>query len=287
MLSKIRIFPTSLACAAVFGAVYFLAAQIFTAAELAWADDGAKPATVSPVSRPDDWWQARQKVANARAELGSHDVLFIGDSITQGWESAGQNVWEAVYRGRNALNLGFSGDRTQHVLWRLQNGNLKNQQPKLAILMIGTNNASAKDSAEDIAAGNQAIVEQLRKQCPQAKILVLGVFPRGEQPDNPAHAINVKVNELLAKLADDEHVFYLDIGPQFLTTDGQLTKEIMPDFLHLSAQGYQIWAEAIEPSVAKLLGESPREVAALVEARAKLPATLRPVPREGGWLGVI
>lgn len=243
----------------------------------------AAPAAATPVAKPDEWWQTRHKNMNTRAELDAYDVLFIGDSITQGWEGEGQNVWEAVYRGRNALNLGIGGDRTQHVLWRLQNGNLKNQKPKLAILMIGTNNASGKDSPEDIAAGNKAIIEELRKQTPDTKILVLGIFPRGTTPEDPANQINLKVNEIISKLADDQHVYYLDIGPQFLV-EGKLTKEIMPDFLHLSPQGYQIEAEAIEPMVAKLLGESPKEVAALVEARSKLPVTLRGVPRDGGWL---
>ena len=248
---------------------------------------GQATATVSdattPVARPDEWWQARHKTMNNRADIDSYDVLFIGDSITQGWERSGLDVWEAVYRDRNALNLGIGGDRTQHVLWRLENGNLKNQKPKLAIVMIGTNNAAGGDSSEEIAAGVEDIVEKLRKELPETKILLLAIFPRGENNENPLRKVNQKTNEIISKLADEKNVFYLDIGEEFLKEDGTLTKEIMPDLLHLSPKGYQIWAEATEPTVAKLLGESPKEVAALVEARTKLPATLKGVPRDGRW----
>jgi len=244
----------------------------------------APTAANTPVSRPDDWWQARHAVMNTRAEIDSHDVLMIGDSITQGWEGAGLQVWEAVFRNHPTLNLGIGGDRTQHVLWRLQNGNLKNQKSKLAVIMIGTNNTAGGDSPEDIADGIEKIVAELRKQTPDTKILILGIFPRGPDANDSRRQNNEKVNAIIAKMADDEHVFYLDFGDKFLAEDGTLSKEIMPDLLHLSHQGYQIWAEAIEPTVAKLLGEEPRDVKALVEARMQQPVTLRGVPRNGKWM---
>ena len=151
--------------------------------------------------------------------------------------------------------MGIGGDRTQHVLWRLDHGNLDGISPKLAVLMIGTNNSNGKDNtAEEIGAGIQAIVKSLRAKSPKTKVLILAIFPRGEKP-NPQREKNARASQIASELADSKDVYFLDIGSKFLTPDGTLTKEIMPDYLHLSPQGYEIWADAIEPNVAKLLGE--------------------------------
>ena len=214
-----------------------------------------QPSAVTPSERRDAWWQARVKTVNERAKQGNVDLLFIGDSITQGWEGAGKDVWKKFYGERNAVNLGIGGDRTQHVLWRLDNGNIAGITPKLAVIMIGTNN-SGQNSPEDIAAGIKAIVEKLRAKLPETKILVLGVFPRGADAADARRQTNTKANAIASKLADDKNVFYLDIGDKFLDKDGKAVKEAFtPDLLHLSAKGYTIWAEAIEPTVAKLMGE--------------------------------
>jgi lysophospholipase L1-like esterase len=205
---------------------------------------------ITPAPR-EGGWMKRHEAMNTRVKQGNVDLVFIGDSITQGWEGRGKAVWEKFYGKRNAVNLGIGGDRTQHVLWRLQNGNLEGISPKLAVVMIGTNN-SGSNTPEQIAEGVTAIVKQLRSTTPDTKILLLAVFPRGANPDDARRKVNEATNEMIAKLADDQHVFYLDIGPKFLQEDGTLTREIMPDLLHLSEQGYTIWAEAIEPSVAKL-----------------------------------
>jgi len=213
------------------------------------------PSTVVPVPREGGWIE-RHNSFNERVKKGDVDLLLIGDSITQGWEGAGKDAWAKHYTPRKAVNLGIGGDRTQHVLWRLQNGNIAGIKPKLAVLMIGTNNSNGTDNtAEDIAAGIEAIVKNLRDNLPETKVLILGIFPRGEKP-NPQREKNAKASEIASKLADGQNVFFLDIGPKFLTEDGTLTREIMPDFLHLSPQGYTIWAEAIEPEVAKLMGET-------------------------------
>lgn len=213
------------------------------------------PSTVVPVPREGGWIE-RHNSFNDRVKKGDVDLLLIGDSITQGWEGAGKDAWAKHYTPRKAVNLGIGGDRTQHVLWRLENGNIEGIKPKLAVLMIGTNNSNGTDnSAEEIAAGIEAIVKKLREQLPETKVLVLAIFPRGEKP-NPQREKNAKASEIASKLADGQNVFFLDIGPKFLTADGTLTREIMPDFLHLSPQGYTIWAEAIEPEVAKLMGET-------------------------------
>ncbi len=218
------------------------------------AKDTKEFSTVVPMAKPDPKWQGRQKSLNERIKKGNVDLLLIGDSITQGWEGAGKDVWKKYYDKRNAANLGIGGDRTQHVLWRLDHGNLEGISPKLAVLMIGTNNAGG-DQPEAIAAGVQAIVEKLRSKLPTTKVLVLAIFPRGEKPTDKLRLINSKANESIAKLADDKDIFFLDIGAKFLKDDGTLTREIMPDLLHLSPKGYTIWAEATEPKVKELMGE--------------------------------
>jgi len=213
----------------------------------------------TPMSRQvDNWWKARHEGFNKRAVAGDVDLLFIGDSITQGWESDGKEAWQKYYGDRKAMNIGISGDRTQHVLWRLDHGNVEGISPKLAILMIGTNNSNGKDNtAGEIADGIKAIVARLREKLPMTKVLILAVFPRGEKP-NPQREKIAELNHIVSQLADDKTVFYLDIGKNFLTEDGTLAKDIMPDFLHLSPKAYDLWAKAIEPKVAEVLGDKPR-----------------------------
>lgn len=209
---------------------------------------------VIPESRSDEkWWKERNNAVNEQAKKQKHDLVFIGDSITQSWEGNGKKVWEEYYRHRKPLNLGFSGDRTQHVIERFNSGNLRNQQgAKAAVIMIGTNNTGhTQQDPSETADGIARIVSEVRARCPRAKILLLGVFPRGENPDDPLRKMNVAINERIAPLAeaDPERIHFLDIGDQFLNEDGVLTKDIMPDFLHLTPKGYRIWAEAIEPKL--------------------------------------
>jgi len=217
-------------------------------------DAKARHDAVTPVPRSGGWMK-RHEAMNDRVKKGNVDLVFIGDSITQGWEGRGKNVWETFYGKRNAVNLGISGDRTQHVIWRLDNGNLEGIAPKAAVIMIGTNN-SGRNSPQEIAEGVTAIVRQLQEKTPTTKILLLATFPRGATPEDQKRQVNEKSNAIVAKLAADDNVEYLDIGPKFLGDDGSLSKEIMPDLLHLSEQGYTIWAESIEASLSKLLGES-------------------------------
>lgn len=211
--------------------------------------------TTTPVPR-DGNWMKRHESMNKRVAEGNVDLLFIGDSITQGWEGAGREVWKERFAPRNAVNLGIGGDRTQHVLWRLENGNIQGIKPKLAVLMIGTNN-SGSDTSEAIADGVKAIVEKLKTELPETKILILAIFPRGATPDAPQRKVNEGANALIAKFADGERVEYLDIGPKFLEADGTLSKEIMPDLLHLNPKSYAIWADAIEPQLTKVFGPLP------------------------------
>lgn len=190
------------------------------------------------------------------AKEGKAQLVFLGDSITAGWAGAGKEVWAKAFSAYTPANFGIGGDRTQHVLWRIQNGELDGGiKPKACVLMIGTNN-SATDTAEGIAKGVTAIVETIRTKQPQAKILLLAVFPRGSKPDgqlNPQNDKLKQVNAIISKLDDGKNIFYLDIGPKFPLIDGKLDKAVMPDFLHLSTAGYQIWADAISSKLAELM----------------------------------
>jgi lysophospholipase L1-like esterase len=227
---------------------------------------------------------------------GVGDVIFLGDSITHGWE--GQKAWQEHFGSFKPVNLGIGGDQTGHVLWRITDGHeLDHLKPKAAVIMIGTNNTGGH-TAQQIAGGIQAIVEELKRQKPDIKILVLGVFPRGgsgdaertveqiaasikpideelqkDKPDVkrlnalvraleqqkgtiPAAKLNKKIGEinaLIAKLDDGKTVFYKDIGKEFLDQNGGLSGEIMPDYLHLSAKGYDIWGKAIKADIEKLI----------------------------------
>ncbi|WP_164100546.1 platelet-activating factor acetylhydrolase IB subunit [Candidatus Laterigemmans baculatus] len=214
-----------------------------------------KPAhdAVTPVPRGGSW-MTRHEAMNKRVAQGNVDLVFIGDSITQGWEGNGKQVWEEYYGDRNAVNLGIGGDRTQHVIWRLDNGNLEGISPDLAVIMIGTNN-SRSNKPEEIADGVEQIIEQLKTKTPETEILLLGIFPRGATPEDPLRQVNEKTNQMISKFADGQQVHYLDIGKEFLGEDGSLSKEIMPDLLHLSPQGYEIWAKSIEPKVKELLAQ--------------------------------
>lgn len=208
---------------------------------------------IVPVSR-DARSLPRQNTVLQRAKdnPGPCDIAFIGDSITQGWEGSGKNVWANYYGKRKCLNFGVGGDRTQHVLWRFENGQLDGIKPKAAVLMIGTNNSNRDDNTEaDILEGVQAIVAQLRQRLPDTKLVVVGIFPRGATFSNQRGKI-LQVNQALAKLADGKMIHYLDFGSQLIEADGSISKAIMPDALHLSEKGYEIWAQALEPKLKEL-----------------------------------
>ena len=229
--------------------------MLLTASSLPLGAAEKKHSAVAPAHRH-SWWTLRHNAVNERVKQGNVDLIFIGDSITHSWESGGKEVWAEYYAPRNAVNMGFGGDRTQHVLWRLENGEIDGISPKAAVIMIGTNNSNGKDNtAEEIADGIIGICKKLRKELPKMKILLLAVFPRGEKPSSQREK-NAKASELASKIADGKMIHYLDIGPKFLEADKSLSKEIMPDYLHLTPKGYKIWAEATEPKLMELMGET-------------------------------
>jgi lysophospholipase L1-like esterase len=218
---------------------------------------GAPSLAITPAERfSEGWWKDRFESRKPLVAAGGQQLVFIGDSITQGWEGAGKEVWEKFYAPRKPLNLGYSGDRTEHVIWRLTHGELTDLKPKLFVIMIGTNNTGHRqDPAEQTADGIKRIIELLQINSPASKILLLSVFPRDEKPDGPLRQLNNKVNSIIQGYADGTSIQWLDMTSVFLTPDGTLSKETMPDFLHPQAKGYQMWAEAMEPKIKAMMGE--------------------------------
>ena len=227
---------------------------IFPAATVL-ALDRDMPAMV-PAPQTADWWMPQHERNVARVRQGSVDLLMIGDSITQGWGDEGRRVWERYYAHRRAVNQGFNSDRTEQVLWRLQHGEIDGIHPKVAVVMIGTNNSGTrKDPPAETAAGVQAIVTLLRAKLPETKILLLGIFPRDAAATDSLRILNGSINDRLRGFADVQHLFYLDLGHLFLDRDGQLKRDLMPDLLHPNEQGYRVWAEGMEPQLKVLLEE--------------------------------
>jgi lysophospholipase L1-like esterase len=192
------------------------------------------------------------------ARRGGIDCLLMGDSITDWWRRAGLPVYEANFGDLRCANFGIAGDRTQGVLWRMQNGELDGYSPKAMMLMIGTNNLSGRtttpNTPAEIAMGIATIVTTFRARFPYAKVLLLGVFPRGAESTNPYRESIRQINELIANLDDGEHVRFMDIGDRFLAEDGSIPVEIMADGLHPTERGYEIWAEAVMPTFREMLG---------------------------------
>jgi lysophospholipase L1-like esterase len=222
----------------------------------------AAPATV-PFENPNNAMRHQGFVDIAKK--GKIDLLFVGDSITDFWRNgprggatgsapyAGLAVWDETFGKLNAANFGISGDTTQGVLWRMQNGELEGFKAKLIVLMLGTNNIN-RNPNDDIVEGDHLIVEEFKKRQPQAKVLILGIFPRTASASDPIRATIKEINGKLATFADNKQVFYMDIGDRLLAADGTLTAEIMSDGLHPTTKGYQIWADATLPRVKELMG---------------------------------
>ncbi|MDA7916521.1 sulfatase-like hydrolase/transferase, partial [Verrucomicrobia bacterium] len=209
------------------------------------------PALIPSTRGDESRWRERDQLLTQRTRQSKPDLVFIGDSITQGWEGRGKKVWDKYYGKRNALNIGIGGDRTEHVIWRLTHGqNLGKKKPKAAVVMIGTNNTGHFDQdPEQVAQGVEEILSILDTQIPNAKILLMGVFPRGKDNFDPKRLNNNGINQRIRRLADGDRVHYMDISDILLQEDGTATKDVMPDLLHLSEEGYERWAKTIEPKL--------------------------------------
>jgi N-acetylglucosamine-6-sulfatase len=223
------------------------------------AAHAAELETTTPVAAKtngEQWWNGNCEriLADIKKMEGEFDVGVVGDSITARWR--GEELWAKHWGAYRAVNMGIGGDRTQNVLWRLQNGELDGYKAKLFVVMIGTNNLfDRKTEPADAAAGIKAIIDLIQTKQPQARILLLGIFPRGEKP-NPGRDKIAATNELISKFQGGA-VHYMDIGAKFLDPDGTISKEVMHDSLHLAPKGYDIWAEAIGEKVKELVGEGP------------------------------
>jgi lysophospholipase L1-like esterase len=217
----------------------------------------AEPARVdasSAIARTDERFTARHAAFLKRAQEGPIGLLFLGDSITANWSKAPE-VWKEYYEKHQAANFGIGSDKTENVIWRIENGELDGIAPRVVVLLIGTNNSGSHKGTE-IAAANEKIVRLIRAKLPAAKVLLLGIFPRGPRgKDNPAARMEVikSANAQLAKLDDGKHVRFLDIGAKLCDADGKIPAEIMPDQLHLSVEGYKIWAVAMQPLLDEML----------------------------------
>lgn len=221
------------------------------------------PATVLPATRiaganpgkRGDWWlkrlqQKRNQIVDSKGEI---DLVFFGDSITHNWERSGKNWLERLSKTYSILDIGYGGDRTQHLVWRGENGELDGYKAKCIMLMIGTNN-SRSDKPEDVAKGIRRILEVIAKKQPQAKTLLLPIFPRGEGPEHRLRKNNEQVNAIIKGYADGDKVIWCDFNAKYLDEKGD-TKWIMPDRLHPGDAGYKIWTEAVLPHFKTICGK--------------------------------
>ncbi len=225
---------------------------------LVLADPSHNPPGTVPSKRAVDYdwmsikdWERRHAEDVLIAEHDQVDVLFVGDSITAGWDWP---LWQTHFAPLNAANFAIGGDHTGNVLWRLQQGTIGNIQPKLIVLLIGVNNLGQKqESPQQAAAGVTRVVQQLQLAWPNSKILLNAVFPFDELPSSANRASVKTLNTLIAALADNKTVIFKNYGPLLLQKDGKISPDVMADFLHPTAKGYQIWADAMVPDIQKLL----------------------------------
>ena len=197
-----------------------------------------------------------QMLGQQAARQPGVQLVFLGDSITQYWERQGREVWEEFYGDRHALNFGVGMAQTGNLLWRIEAGHFDFIEPRLIVLMIGTNNTHfGGHTPPQIAAGVAAVIDALQTRLPETRILLLGIFPRGREVDDPRRGNNEAVNRLLASQADGDRVIFRDISAAFLNPDGSVNRELMKDPVHLNARGYRAWSEAIEADISRLLGE--------------------------------
>jgi lysophospholipase L1-like esterase len=246
----------------------FVTALFAVSATLAFAQTPsttAKPDASAAIEKTDTGgFRKMHESFLARGKSGPIDVLFLGDSITAGWTKA-PHIWEHYYGKLRPANFGIGGDQTQHVIWRIENGELEGLRPKVVVLMLGTNNTTLH-TADEIAAADKKIIGMIRSKIPEAKVLLLAIFPRGPRKNAQGVVTETVVadakrrmdiingaNAQLAQLDDGKNVRYLDINARFLCDDGKIPSIIMPDQLHPNAAGYQLWADAMQPLLLEML----------------------------------
>ena len=213
-------------------------------------------------NEPPNSWKLWLKHHNDRKQWCAAqevDLLMVGDSIVFGWSRVGRPAWETFYGNRKAVNIGSSGDRTYHMLWHFQNGGLdgmKDRNPKVVVVMIGTNNRGEPDQkGADTAYGVLALLKEIHAKLPESKILLLAIFPRDDTPEGKGRVRNDQINKILKTYADNKTVHWLDLSGVYLNEDGTLKRDLMPDRLHPNLEGYKAWGKAMEPKLKELLGE--------------------------------
>lgn len=206
-----------------------------------------------------DWWSQFEDI-NQIGKRRTVDLVLLGNSITQGWGGEGRSVWSAVpdlwdslFKPLNAANFGISGDRTQHIIWRVENGNFNQARPKVVVLEIGVNNFPYH-TASEIVAGIKAITRSIRKVVPESSILLLGPLPTGLSKNDPARKKYLEVHKLIREMHNGSTINYLPLDKFFVNSDGSLISTLFtPDGIHLTAEGYRKWAEAMMPEIRKMM----------------------------------
>jgi lysophospholipase L1-like esterase len=222
------------------------------------------PSTLVPVTQNRDWriydWAERHAACVALMKARQPEIVMLGDSITHFWggepvggRRTGAEVWDQFFAGRRVVNLGYGWDRTENVLWRLTHGEFDDVSPKVVVVMIGTNNIDL-NPPDEIAAGITAICAELHRRAPAARILLLGIFPRGATSDATRAKVG-SVNERIARLDGKGGVTYLDLARTFLEADGSISNDVMYDLLHPTAKGYAMWAAAMSPTLKRLMSQ--------------------------------
>jgi sialate O-acetylesterase len=213
--------------------------------------------TPTPRAEPAAWMEKVERHV-ALAKRGGWEVVLVGDSITDGWRSTGKKAWDSLYPGHQPLNLGMIADKTENVLWRLDHGQLEGYHPKVFVVMIGTNNVGHRpphlESADDTVAGVKAILDRIAGAAPGAKVILMGILPRGESAEDARRQRIEALNPQLQRLADNQRVHWLDLWSEFLRADGTFVPGLVTsDLLHLTERGYEVWARAMQPLMVRLL----------------------------------
>ena len=221
-------------------------------------------------------WLTRVETNIDKLKDGPYDLIFDGDSITDNWQTGAPDIWKQYYGSIKALDIGIGGDQVQNLIWRVQNGSLAGQDPKLIVVMIGTNNTAGGTPAAEIVSGIQALLKEYETRCPHSHILLLGVFPRGFTPSDPGRLAVGAINKILAETKFDERITYLDFGSQFLEPDGTILPTMMGDGLHPGPKGYAIWAKAIQPVVDRYVMNA-TSVPAAHDVKAAIPGSPRKI----------
>ncbi|TVR15769.1 MAG: acetylglucosamine-6-sulfatase [Balneolaceae bacterium] len=212
--------------------------------------------TPAPLEEPwaIEWWMPRHEEKLNEEGREDAEILLVGDSITHGWESTGSEVWERYFGEYKTYNIGYSGDRTENVLWRFQNGEIDGIHPKVAMVMIGTNNTGHRQDHPDCTAmGIERIVDSLQEKLPDTHILLLAIFPRGADTDDELRILNEEINQRIEVFGEKERVTFLNLNHTFLNDEGEILEEVMPDLLHPNEEGYELWAAEIFPRLIDLL----------------------------------